>query len=352
MENTSIKKLSSSELSYFCSQIAMVLKSGILIADGIEWMYNDMEQGNIKNVLKLLKDNLSNKIPLYKAMESTKCFPSYIVNMSQIGSVTGRLDDVMNSLSDYYERENFLKGKIKSSIFYPTLLFAMMSFVIALLVTKIFPIFENMINELGGESIGQVSFLMSFSTGILIGRFTLILVIIILLLIVFIYILNKTENGKSTIRKFLNDFIFTKSIMKKITAYRFSSALSLLLSSGMHIDKSIDILLDVVEDPLLKHNIKACCTSMSKGESFIDSISKLSLFSSMHVQMLNMGQRTGEMDVVMKKLTNIYENEADRSISNAVSLIEPVLVGTLCVVIGFILISVMLPLMNIMSSIG
>ena len=91
---------------------------------------------------------------------------------------------------------------------------------------------------------------------------------------------------------------------------------------------------------------------MSKGESFIDSVSELSLFSSMHIQMLNMGQRTGEMDVVMKKLTIIYENEADRSIGNAVSLIEPALVGTLCIVIGFILISVMLPLMNIMSSIG
>ncbi|WP_313165842.1 type II secretion system F family protein [Sedimentibacter sp.] len=352
MENTSIKKLSSSELSYFCSQIAMILKSGMLIADGIEWMYNDIEEGNMKNVLKLLKDNLSNKIPLYKAMENTRFFPSYIVNMSQIGSVTGRLDDVMSSLSDYYEREDFLKGKIKSSIFYPMLLFAMMSFVIALLVTKIFPIFENMINELGGESIGQASFLMSFSTGVLIGRFTLMLVIATLLLIVCIYILNKTENGKSSIRKFLSNFIFTKSIMKKITAYRFSSALSLLLSSGMHIDKSIDILLDVVEDPLMKHNIQECSTSMSKGEGFIDSISKLSLFSGMHIQMLNMGQRTGEMDVVMKKLTNIYENEADHSISNAVSLIEPTLVGTLCIVIGFILISVMLPLMNIMSSIG
>lgn len=352
MENTTIKMLSSSELSYFCSQIAMVLKSGMLIADGIEWMYNDMDDGNIKNVLKLLKDNLSEKMPLYKAMDNTKLFPSYIVNMSQIGSVTGRLDDVMSALSDYYEREDFLKSKIKSSIFYPTLLFAMMSFVIALLVTKIFPIFENMINELGGESMGQNSFLMSFSTGVFIGRFTLILVIVIILLIAFVYIMNKTESGKSAIRKFLNNFVFTKSIMKKITAYRLSSSLSLLLSSGMNIDKSMDMLLEIVDDPILKQNIRSCSASMSKGESFIDSVSELSLFSSMHIQMLNMGQRTGEMDVVMRKLTNIYENEADRSISNAVSLIEPALVGTLCIVIGFILISVMLPLMNIMSSIG
>ncbi len=352
MENTSIKKLSSSELSYFCAQIAMVLKSGMLIADGVEWMYNDIEEGNIKNALKILKDELSNKIPLYKAMGNSNFFPSYIVNMSQIGSVTGRLEDVMSSLSDYYDRENLLKSKIRNSIFYPALLFIMMSFVIALLVTKIFPIFESMINELGGESAEHTSYLMSFSAGIFTGKFTLILIFLILLLIGFIYILNKTENGKSSIRKFLNSFIFTKSIMKKITAYRLSSALSLLLSSGMNVDKSIDILLDIVEDPLLKNSILACNASINSGECFIESISKLNLFSSMHIQMLNMGQRTGETDVVMKKLTSIYENEADYSISNAVSLIEPVLVGTLCVVIGFILISVMLPLMNIMSSIG
>lgn len=352
MGNISINKLSSSELSYFCSQIAMVLKSGMLLADGIEWMYNDIEEGSVKNVLELLKIELSNKKQLHKAMENTKHFPPYIINMSQIGSVTGRLEDVMSSLSDYYEREDSLKNKIKSSIFYPTLLFVMMSFVIVLLVTKIFPIFESMINELGGESIGQSSYFMSFSSGILIGKIALVLVIAILILIVYIYILNKTESGKSLIRKFLINFIITKSIMKKITAYRFSSALSLLLSSGLNVDKSLDILLDVVEDPILKSNILKCRTFMNNGESFINSISKLSLFSSMHIQMLNMGQRTGEMDVVMKRLTNIYESEADRSISNAVSLIEPVLVGVLCIVIGFILISVMLPLMNIMSSIG
>lgn len=352
MENTSIKKLTSSELSYFCSQIAMVLKSGMLIADGIEWMYGDIEEGNVKNALKLLKDEMSNKVPLHIAMTNSKFFPSYIINMSHIGSITGRLEEVMSSLSDFYEREDFLKSKIRNSILYPILLFALMSFVIIILVTKIFPIFENMINELGGETIGQTPYLNSFSTGIIIGKITLILVVTILLLIFCIYILNKTESGKLSISKFLSSFIFTKSIMKKVYAYRFSSAISLLLSSGLNIDKSIDILLDVVDDPILRNNILKCKTSMNSGESFINSVSKLSLFSSMHIQMLIMGQRTGEMDVVMKRLTNIYENEADRSINNAVSLIEPVLVGTLCVVIGFILISVMLPLMNIMSSIG
>ena len=144
----------------------------------------------------------------------------------------------------------------------------------------------------------------------------------------------------------------TKSIVKKIAAYRFTSSMSLLLSSGMNLDKSINILLDVVEDSTLKNKIEICYKSIENGDNFIDAVSKLSIFSSMHLQMLNMGQRTGEMDSIMEKLTNIYENEAEQALNNSVALIEPILVGILSIVIGFILISVMLPLMNIMSSIG
>lgn len=226
-----------------------------------------------------------------------------------------------------------------------------MSFVIILLVTKIFPIFEGMLKELGTSS-NDSSFLISFSNGIIAGRAAMILVIIIMALAALIFILNKTKNGKNILNNFLSNFILTKLIIKKITAYRFSSAMSLLLNSGMNIDSSIDMLLDIIEEPVLKKKIQLCKDSMNSGESFLDSVKKLSLFSSMHMQMLNMGQRTGEMDVVIKKLTIIYENEADQAINNSVSLIEPLLVGVLSVVIGVILISVMLPLMNIMSSIG
>ena len=346
------KKLTSSELSFFCMQIALILKSGMLISEGIDWMYNDVEEGNVKEALNVLKNELSNKVPLYTAMEKSGYFPSYVVNMSQVGSVTGRLEDVMLSLSEYYDRDEYIKLKIKNAVFYPAMLFVMMSFVIILLVVKIFPIFESMIKELGGEMSGGSSVLFSFSTGITAGRYTMFFVIAVMIITAVNLIYGKTENGKAFYGKFFSKFVFTKPIMKKIIAYRFSSAMSLLLSSGMNVDKSMDLLLEIVDDKELKNKIEACSKSMKEGNNFIEALSKLSVFSGMHIQMLNMGQRTGEMDNVMNKLTNIYENEADQAISSTVALVEPVLVGILSVAIGAILVSVMLPLMNIMSSIG
>jgi len=350
MEIPANKILSPSELSFFCMQIAMILKSGMLVSDGIDWMHEDIKEGNVKDALHYLKNKLSEKVPLYVAMKNSGYFPSYIVNMSQIGSITGKLEDVMLSLSEYYERERLLKEKIRNSVFYPAMLFIMMSFIIILLVTKIFPIFEGMLEKLGASSNDSSS--LSFNKGIMAGRISMILVIIIIAVIAFIYILYRSEKGKKNLNMFLSNFALTKSIMKKITAYRFSSAMSLLLNSGMNVDNSIDILLDIAEEPVFKENIKLCKDSMKSGDSFLDSINKLSLFSSMHMQMLHMGEKIGEMDVVMNKLTDIYENEAEQAISNTVSLIEPVLVGILSVLTGVILISVMLPLMNIMSSIG
>jgi type IV pilus assembly protein PilC len=140
--------------------------------------------------------------------------------------------------------------------------------------------------------------------------------------------------------------------MGKITAYRFASAMSLLLSSGMNVDSSMDMLLDIVEEPVLKEKIILCRDYMKSGDSFLDSVNKLSLFNGMHMQMLKMGQKVGEMDLVMNKLANIYEDESEQAINSGVSLVEPVLVGILSAIIGLILISVMLPLMNIMSAIG
>lgn len=342
MKNFKNKQLSSSELSFFCMQIALILKSGMLIHEGIELMYNDMEHGKVKNVIGNIKKELSDKIPLYNAMKKVEYFPSFLINMCQIGSLTGRLEDVMVSLSEYYDREEYLKLKIKNAIFYPTMLFAMMSAVIILLVVKIFPIFENMLKELGG----------SFSTGKLTGKFTMFVVIAALFFIGLLIVAYKTNKGKVIIKNFLRNFIVTKSIIKKITAYRFSYSMSLLLSSGMSIEKSIDTLSEITDDEELKDMIINCSNTMKTGDSFIDALSKLSIFSNMHIQMLNMGQRSGELDEIMKKLTIIYEQEANQAINNAVSLIEPVLVGFLSIVIGAILISVMLPLMNIMSSIG
>lgn len=350
MNESRNKKLTSTELSYFCMQIAMVLKSGMLISEGIDWMYDDMENGKVKDALYAVKNHLSEKVPLYKAMDKSGYFPSYIINMCNVGSITGKLEEVMVSLSDYYDRDNFLKSKIRNSIFYPSMLFIMMSFIIILLVTKIFPIFEGMLKELGGVS--NNSFIVSFDKGIMAGKIAMVFVIAILILMALFFIIYRTKDGKANINKFLSHFTPTKSIIKKITAYKFSSSISLLLSSGMNVDSSMDALLDIVDEPVLREKVMDCKASMDAGDSFLDSVSKLSIFSGMHLQMLNMGQRTGEMDVVMNKLTNIYENDVDQSINNVVALIEPVLVGILSILVGVILISVMLPLMNIMSSIG
>lgn len=349
MEN---KKLSSSELSFFCMQTALVLKSGMLIPDGINMMYDDLDDGRVKDALYIIKEEIKNRIPLYKAMEKSNCFPSYIINMCHVGSVTGTLESVLTSLSEYYDRNEFIKLKIKNSVFYPMMLFILMSFVIILLVAKIFPIFEGMLKELGGELSGEASFLMSFSTGIMAGKFTMYFVIAIIILAGAGYLYYKTEKGKLFFLRMLNKSIFTKGIMNKITAYRFSSSMSLMISSGMNMDKSTDLLSEILENSELKNKVNILKNSMDGGNSFLDSLSKLNIYSNMHMQMLIMGSKTGEMDNVMKKLTQIYENEADEALSHAVSLIEPVLVGVLSVVIGVILISVMIPLMNIMSAIS
>lgn len=342
--------LSSGELSIFCTQISLILKSGLLIADGVDVIFQELKDSRIKNVYKVIREELNNSVPLYKAMENSGYFPGYLVSMCHVGNKAGKLEEVMTSFSEYYEREEYVKIKIKNSIFFPIILFFLMSFVVILLVTKIFPIFEEMARDLGAD-INASSFI-SFSTGIAVGKVIMYCNIAIMIFITILFLIWHTQKGKTFIINIMKKMPLLRDINKKITAFRFLSSLNLLLTSGMNIDNSIDLLHQIVHNSELKNKIEIYKNSIKHGNNYITSLSDLALFSSMHIQMLNMGHRSGELDNIMSKLINIYENEYNQSISNAVSFIEPILVGILSIVIGIILISVMLPLMNIMSSIS
>ncbi len=347
--NKKKKILPAGEIATFCGQISLILDAGIPIHDGMETLVESCEDEKAKLAFEKLSDVVRETGSLFKAVESVGFFPDYMVNMIYIGEETGKLDDVLKSLTVYYEREDKIKKSIKAAVTYPILLIAMMAAVILLLVTKVIPIFEDIFINLGTEMSKVSRSIMNI--GIVVGNAAFILIAVILAVIIISAILMKLGKGQA-ITSFIFKMPILKGLNKRISSGRFASVIAMMLSSGYSLEKSLEVAPTIVNDKMTKKQIDECAALVKGGMSFPEALTKISMFTGMQSRIINVGFKAGKLDSVMEKISKTYEEEIDDSIEKLVAYIEPCLVAILSLVIGGILISVMLPLASIMSSIG
>ncbi len=348
-DNKSKILLPPGETALFCSQVALILKAGIPLYEGIESLSESARDNKANEALKRISEVVIETGSIYQAVKKAEFFPVYMVNMIHIGEETGNLEDVMNSLATYYEREDKVKKTIKSAITYPILLIAMMAAVISLLVTQVIPIFEEVFNNLGTDMPASAKTILKL--GLTVGNLSFVIIGIIILIAMITYFLSKLGFYEQ-IANMLNKFYIIKRLNKKISAGRFSAVLSMMLSSGYSLEKALKISPDIITDKSAKEKIRKCEEYINEGKTFPYALEEIKIFKPLESRMISVGYKAGQLDTVMSKLTKVYEEEVDEEITKIVSFIEPVIVAILSIIIGGILLSVMLPLASIMSSIG
>jgi len=350
-----LKQLSNKELAMFCDQMAMILNAGQTPETGIELMLSDTSTDEGQQILKpiLEKCNLGESFP--SAIEASGVFPKYALDMIKIGNTSGKLDEVLVSLADHYNREEEIKEGIKNAVTYPFLIICMMGIVILVLIMKVLPIFNEVFNRLGTEMTGFSKGLLDL--GSVLSKYAIGFSILILLFIAILVFLVKNENGQKMLRNFLADFALTKSFYDKIAAGRFASSMSLMKAAGLDTDSSLELAKEVVDNKRMAKKIEQCKALMNgddntPGISFSQSLSKCNIFSHVYSKMINIGFKSGSVDKVFKKIADGYNTEINTAMTNLISVLEPTLVIVLSVIVGLILLSVIMPLMGIMTSIG
>lgn len=350
-ENTASKNvLSLNEISTFCAQIAMIMKAGIPIGEGLSILYEDMKNPQGRAIMEELKNSVEMGEPLYAAMDASGKFPKYVVNMTEIGETTGRLDEVMDSLCAYYEREEAIAKSIRNAVTYPLIMVVMMIIVVGVLVVKVMPIFNQVFQQLGSEMTGFSRGIMNL--GVVIGNYSAVIIAVVAVVLVAFLLLRFTAGGKRVMQKWGASFVGTKKLNGNIASGRFASAMSLMMASGLDTDQSLGMVHRLIDNHYLKEKIAQCQSLIAGGSNFSEALVRANIFTGVYAQMVNVGFKTGSVDSVMRKLADRYEEEVDSAISNFISILEPTLVAILSIIVGMILLSVMLPLMGIMSSIG
>lgn len=336
------KTLSNAELSAFCQQIAMVLKAGLPTYYGVSLLCDEAPDEDTKELYSKIYKPMETGAPLYDALVAVGGFPEYMVDMIQLGEETGRLEEVLLALSAYYTREDHIRKSIKSAITYPFVLTVLMLIVIVVMIAKVLPVFSQIYNELGSELSGSALLLMKVSS--IINDYLIVIVVLFVIVLVGGLILYRTKYGK---------LLFEGTdLFMAIAASRFANCMSMTLSSGLDTERGLDLAADLVENGRMEERIAKCKDHISHGDTFSDALLKSSIFSKIYSSWIAIGTRTGSMDDVMTKICAAYEDDTDSRIGRYISVLEPVLIVILCVFIGLILISFLLPLLGIMASIG
>lgn len=349
-KETSRGQLSASELSAFCAQLALIIKAGIPAQEGISIIMEDAHDERTRTLLKSILDVLEEGRSLRDALDAAGRFPKYMIDMIDIGETSGRLDEVLESLSSYYERSQAISKSIKSAVTYPLVMIVMMAAIIGILIFSVLPIFNQVFQQLGTEMSSFAQGIMDF--GSVLSRYSAVIIGIILVLVLVGFIMRSTKKGAQILKVWYGSFFATRRIAAKVAAGRFASAMALMLSSGLDVDQSLDMASALADDPKTKEKIVAMKKRMTEGSSFADALTAVQMFSGVYTRMVTVGFKTGAIDSVMRKIASRYEDEIDETIGKILGILEPTLVAILSIIVGMILLSVMLPLMGIMSSIG
>jgi type IV pilus assembly protein PilC len=256
----------------------------------------------------------------------------------------------MDSLTGYYEREEELAKSVRSAVTYPLVMVAMMLVVITVLVVQVMPIFQRVFEGLGSGMTGVSAGIMRF--GELVGRYAFVVLGLVALLAIAYYLMRTTAKGRAVLDRWKASFVVTRKLNANIASGRFASAMSLMLSSGLDTDQSLEMVERLIDNRTVRENIAQLKQEIRDGASFPDALVNAGVFSGVNASMITVGFKTGSMDLVMEKLARRYEEEIDTQLGSMIAILEPTLVAVLSVIVGLILLSVMVPLMDIMSTIG
>ncbi len=350
MKNNVEKSLTPKQLSVLCLQFYIVLKAGIPIDSGISAIRESIEDKYLKGVVQRLEKEVLQCDEFHSALKKCMCFPDYMVNMIEIGERTGNLDTICLCLSDYYERENKLKENIRTAVTYPVILILMITAVMAVLVIKILPVLSKVIRNLSGDMPSGSN--TAINIGQAVGRYSFAVVVVIAFIAGIMWIFGRTAKGKRKLVSVADKIPSVHRAMNKIGAARFSSVMSMLIESGYDTEQALSMLPGILPTENTARKAIQCQKEIENGADFSQALYKTGFFTGLYPSMIKIGIKTGTLDIVMKNIAKNCDDDAQTSLSNIVSCIEPAMIGFLSVIIGCVLISNILPLVGVISSVG
>lgn len=340
--------LDSEILSVLCYQLGLMLKAGIGSEEAVEALREDVSDPRIDGVLKELQGSLLDGAPLSEALKRSGAFPAYMIRMVEIGQAAGRLDEVLSALAGYYRREADTASAIRRAILYPAVMAVLVAAVFLILMVRVLPVFQQVFTQLGVSLSPMAQGLLQAGQA---GKYVAA-VVVVLLGVGALALLFFSRRSAQSARTLETRFLGKGAAGIAVDRSRFASAMALMLSSGLQLDEAMERTILLLEGSVLTPRLQECKTQMDNGTDFAKSVMSSKVIDGMQAGLLGAGFRAGVPEQAMEELAERCQDEADGRLSRRLSRLELSLVVVLCVSVGLVLLSVMLPLLGVLSAIG
>jgi type IV pilus assembly protein PilC len=339
-------KVKLKDLAIFSRQFATMINSGLSLLRALSILEEQTESKELARVLTEVRQDVETGQSLSAALgKHPRIFPPLMVNMTRAGEVGGFLDSVMLQIAENYEAEVKLRGKVKSAMTYPVVVFCIAIVAVIGMLLFIVPVFANMFKTLGGELPAPTRVLVMMSTIVKYG-FPFIIGGLIAGVIVWSRIRHREGVRRVVDPLKLKTPVFG-SLFQKIALSRFSRNLGTMLSSGVPILQSLDIVADTTGNIVIGDAVRDVQDSVRNGESLTGPLAHHPVFPPMVVQMLAVGEDTGALDAMLHKIAEFYDQEVEATTEALTALIEPLMIAVLGGIIGSMIIALYMPIFKI-----
>ncbi len=341
------KKVKLKDLAIMSRQFATMINSGLPLLRALRILAEQTESKELARVLGEVRGDVEGGTALSVAMAkfSPKVFPPLMVNMTRAGEVGGFLDSVLLQVAENYEAEVKLRGKVKSAMTYPVIVFIMAILMCTAMLLFIVPVFAKMFSSLGGKLPAPTRLLMDTSN-ILKTYFPVFFIMLIVLIIVWKKIKHH-ERVRNVVDPLKLKMPVFGNLTKKIALSRFARNLGTLMKSGVPILQSLEIVAGTTGNVVLSRAIADVQESVRSGESLTAPLAHHEVFPAMVVQMMAVGEDVGALDEMLEKISQFYDQEVEATTEALTALIEPLMIAFLGGVVGSMVIALYMPMFKI-----
>lgn len=344
------KKVNQRSIAIFTRQLATMIDAGLPLVQSLDILSSQQDHKVFKNIIREIREDVEGGSTFAGALKKhPSTFDDLYTNLVVAGEEGGILDNILNRLSNYIEKAEALKKKVKSAMIYPAIIVSVAILVVIILMIFVIPVFETMFKS-AGQSL-PLPTLIVLTMSKIVKKY---IVVIIPAAILFVFLFRKfykTEAGKTLIDRLTLKVPVFGMLIKKVAVARFARTLGTLVSSGVPILDGLLIVSRTAGNRTIETAIMSARASIREGETIAEPLGRGGIFPPMVIQMISVGESTGALDSMLSKIADFYDDEVDVAVSNLTSLLEPFLMVFLGVVIGGVVIAMYLPIFQMASAV-
>jgi len=345
------KKVKLEDLVIFSRQLATMVEAGIPLVNVLDILGQQVENKAFGETVKKLKDDVETGSSFSQALaKHPRIFSALYINMVRAGESSGMLDEILNRVAVYLEKTATLQRKVKSAMVYPIAVITISIAITIFLLVKVVPTFKGIFDMLGGSLplptqilLGVSDFLRKWFVYGLVG---------VIVAVIAIVRGSKTESGKLALDTIVLKLPVFGNIIKKVSVAKFSRTFSTLVKSGVPILSSLDIVAKTSGNKIVEKAVNNAKKAVQEGKNLAEPLSKTPVFPPMVVRMISVGEQAGELEKMLSKIADFYDEQVDAAVDGLTSLIEPMIILFLGVIVGGIVLAIFMPIFKITEILG